>query len=54
MKTPHTFTIVSGFTDRDGRHWVFVKANPQKLLSDEPLPEGTAVRVVGGRVERAN
>lgn len=53
MNAP-TVTVVSGYTDRDGRHWVFVRNNPNKLLSDEPLPEGTAVRVVGGRVERAN
>lgn len=53
MNAP-THIVVSGFTDRDGRHWVFTRGNPQKLLADEPLPEGTAVRVVGGRVERAN
>jgi len=48
MNAP-THTVISGFTDREGRHWVFVRDNPQKLSAREPYPEGTAVRVENGR-----
>lgn len=49
MLSKQTHTVVTGFTDREGRHWVFVRDNPRKLAADEAYPEGTAVHIVAGR-----
>lgn len=47
-----TYTVTNGYTDREGRHWVFVRGLTTKLSCDEPLPEGASVRVEGGRAYR--
>lgn len=47
--TAQTHTVVSGFTDRSGQHWVFVRGIASKLAADEPYPDGTAVKVTNGR-----
>lgn len=53
MNRPQTHTVVSGYTDRDGNFRVMVKGHPLPLLSDEPLPEGAAVRIEGGKAVKA-
>ncbi|MGQ3040563.1 MAG: hypothetical protein ACT6TH_15365 [Brevundimonas sp.] len=47
-----TYTVTSGYTDREGRHWVFVRGLPGKLSCDEAFPEGSSVRVANGRAFR--
>ena len=47
-----TYTVTSGYTDREGRHWVFVRGLGYPLRADEALPEGASVRVEGGRAFR--
>lgn len=51
--TAQTYTVVSGFTDRAGKHWVFVRGMGQPFIVSEPYPEGSSVRLEGGRAVRA-
>ena len=48
-----TWTVVSGFTDRDGRHWAYLRGLGGKYQTDSALPEGTAVIVKDGKAVRA-
>ena len=38
----------------DGKSRVFVKGHPRPLECDEPLPEGAAVVIVGGKAVKAS
>ena len=53
MKT-RTHTVESGYVGRDGKSRVFVKGHPRPLECDEPLPEGAAVVIVGGKAVKAS
>lgn len=50
--TPQTYTVVSGWTNREGKHFVFLRGQPVPVPADEPLEEGAAVRIVDGRAVR--
>lgn len=47
-----TFSVTSGYIDREGRQWVFVRGLGYPLRADEALAEGASVRVEGGRAFR--
>ncbi len=44
-----THTVVTSWTTGAGDHWVIVNGHTGPLRTDEPIPEGTAVIVDGGR-----
>lgn len=47
--TPRTHTVTGGYTDREGRIWVYVRGNPTPLRAEKPFRDGAAVKVQGGR-----
>lgn len=47
-----TWTVISGYLDRQNRHWVFLKGRPSPLIADEALPEGSAVMIRNGKAVR--
>lgn len=47
--TPRTHTVTSGYTDREGRIWVYVRGFDKPLLAEKPFRDGAAVKVVGNR-----
>ena len=52
MNRPQTYSVESGYTGRDGLHRVFVNGRALPLFSDEALPEGTAVVIIGNKAVR--
>jgi len=52
VNRPQTYIVEKGFTGRDGLHRVFVGGQALPLYSDEPLPEGTAVIIIGNKAVR--
>ena len=48
-----TFIVVGGYVGRDGQHRVYVNGRMLPLLTDEPMDEGSAVRIVGDRAVKA-
>lgn len=48
MNAP-TYTVQSGWTDRNGKHWLYLKGISAPIPSDKAWPEGTALRIVAGR-----
>lgn len=52
--TTRTHIIESGYVGRDGQPRVFVKGHNKPLLCDEPLPEGTAVIIIGDKAVKAS
>lgn len=49
-----TYTVETCFQGRDKQWRVYVRGLPAKsLLTDEPLAEGTAIRVVDGKAVRS-
>lgn len=50
--TPQTYTVVSGWTNRAGKHFVFLRGFSVPTPADEPFMEGEAVRLVDGRAVR--
>ncbi len=53
MNRPQTYTVEKGFTGRDGLHRVFVGGQALPLFCDEPLPEGTAVIIIGTKAVKS-
>ena len=52
MNVP-TYTVVSGWTSRDGQHFVHLRGVAAAIPTDRPLPEGASVRLVNGRAHHA-
>lgn len=44
-----TYTVVSGYQDRAGRFWLYLRGLPSPVPSDTAWPEGTAVKIVNGK-----
>ena len=49
MAASTTHTVVTSWTTDAGDHWVIVTGGHGPLRCDEPIPEGTAVLIDGGR-----
>lgn len=53
MNRPQTYTVLSGYRDRNDQHWITIKGHTRPYLCDEALPEGASVRLDGGRAVRS-
>lgn len=52
MSRPQTHIVQSAYKGRDGLHRVYVKGQQNPLLCDQPLEEGAAVVIKGGKAVR--
>lgn len=48
-----TYTVEGGYVGRDGQPRVFVRGRALPVLTDEALPEGTSVVIVGDKAVKA-
>lgn len=51
--TRKTFSVISGYQDRERRFWVMVRGHGKPLQTSEALPEGAQVRIEGAKAVRA-